>query len=217
MVWLSREGKLRQGYPTLGPSSLVASNLLTLDTMTDSLINDTQPDRDQDSLVLATLHRPSNSPLPTAIQSLPPELLIRILQLGDDSYYSSIHSSNYPTFLLSSALVCSTWTKVALTLLWNQLGICTETKAKKLLSSPAWGRYRTQKLKIENRFFWSQDFVDPVIVADVDEGVKGVEDLVLQLFQGEHKLDSLMLLSPNLYGYVTLELSTGGLMRLNTS
>ncbi|KAK4699184.1 hypothetical protein P7C70_g7080, partial [Phenoliferia sp. Uapishka_3] len=118
------------------------------------------------------------------IHSLPPETILRILQLIHAPTEHHLHDIRSFTEALSplhrACLVCREWARFGQPLLWKVLSIVSDGCVRRVLDSPALGRFRTQRLNVVlyqsqqwGTGCWSKD------ISRVLEGLRGVQTMVL--------------------------------------
>ncbi|KAJ7612522.1 hypothetical protein DFH06DRAFT_1243545 [Mycena polygramma] len=90
--------------------------------------------------------------------SIPPELILRILELSLSSESYDIRRYCKPEreyeHLRSTALVCKRWTAPSEMLLWRYVSLTSPLHVERWLNSTAAGRYTTLGLRINGRGLW---------------------------------------------------------------
>lgn len=119
-------------------------------------------------------------------QSLAPELLIRVLELGPDDF--AVRRAS----LLSHALVSRAWRAPSQHLLWDEIELHSRSAIERMLASPALGAFRTRVVRVSNEFkprkpsvsTASDEPVDGYFVEIALRCLKGVSALVLEEVDG---------------------------------
>lgn len=132
----------------------------------------------------------------TTSQSLAPELVGRILELGVESLVLE-HVERY-SLLCSASRVCMIWSLEARVLLWKNV-IVQQAQAVKLLSSPALGRYQTRELSLRVvSVVSSLGRLTPRSATAVAASLVGIRSLHLARFIGVNRLEQAVLYLPSL-------------------
>lgn len=130
-------------------------------------------------------------------RTLPPEIVGRILDIAVDSDWLEAPFKSRK-LCRRAGLVCRSWRFEAQAVLWKRIKICAEATARRLLSSPALGKFRTRQLVL-----WGRGHGD--LTADSASVVMallmGIETLSLRAFPARYVLLELTILSfPSLRG-----------------
>lgn len=137
----------------------------------------------------------ATAPSTSAVCSLPPEIVGRILELAVEGL-----DAKPRRFLLRLASsMCRIWSIEARLLLWRDITVREEWQARKVLSSPVLGSYRTTKLTLDGGPSLHKS-LSSASAREVCAGLVGIKHLVMVDFVVQCALEMSLLHSPSLKG-----------------